>query len=1325
MGDIYRTFSQAMAHPLVAEAVFNNQPAWVWSATGESILWTNEAGCRFFQTKSISDLLSRTFRRISPATVQIARMCRTATLNEPEQCALRFYRGMNPVTISARLVRIKLADGQKAIFVAAMDFQGNKKRKPGKMGLRLMKLFSRGEASAALLSPDGQFEFTSRRFDEKSFNTEIIEQTVRTLTDNDARHERVVIDGYAVHFCRIGSKKHGFSYIFVTVEQEKAEDDEETAPCIPAAGIPAAGIPEACVPEVGQPSPEVPESEAVDTVVPEIPGAEHDSAETVLFEDEAELLKPSEFEDNPELYESENVPLDKISVDDDEVLDKPEEKAADLPDISDELPAREESEESASILTSKPVPSRFLFELDESHTIISLSPEFSEKLGAETGDVVGENWADVAGRYNLDLTGLIARHLGRQVIWTETVFWPISETATQTEGPLRAPVTLTAMPVFNSERDFEGFRGFGSIDLAGAAVHFELDEPPVEEEVPETEDDFTEESEQDHWNVFKSATPLPEAGDEEDTKEKINEVEPQDTAINISEITLDDKLERDWDEDARDDENADPGSFNSPEDHRSHENLTNKVIPLHRRPVALRSVSEEEGGEPSLSKPERHAFEQIADALSVRIEGQEVDGPFDATREANAEMLSKTDRDDDEPDIAPKDTAEPGNGDTNSDQPEPGDEGGFNENIDNDAASVVEGYAFQRKNRRRPTLDERAEEHLNDAMASIETAPTKVTSSDLAKGLGAGATAIFDAGDFNADKTHDLDDEDHTLDEKGQDIVGSHLEDLGSKAGIEAGLNWQAEQEAKSQEDLASTHPMDREITLFSGEDGILNRLPLGLIVSRNRSVLFANPSVLDFLGYENLEEFRDAGGINTLFKPNIDADPGSFVGRDMLQHLVITADQQDGQIPLPVRVKMADGSTVSVDLRLQSGDWRGAEALLMALTAKVDDPEVRLSDEERISRLLGQSTDIMDIASDGVLIIDEACNLVHANASAEALFGRDRREMRDLRFSSLFAEESQKSINDYVDGLTSNGVESVLNDGREVIAREVSGGLIPLFITIGRLENAEQHDNRLLCVVLRDITQWKRAEEELIESRRVAENANAQKSDFLAKVSHEIRTPLNAIIGFSEVMVEERFGAIDNPRYLEYIRDIHNSGTYLVSLVNDLLDLSKIEAGKLDLAFSSVAVNPLIQECVALMQPDANRERIIIRTSLAEALPPIVADARSIRQIALNLLSNAIKFTNAGGQIIVSTAFEESGEVVIRVRDTGIGMSEKDLEYAMQPFRQVGAGSHGHAKGTGLGLPLTKALVEANRAIFNIDSRLDYGTLIQVIFPNERVLAQ
>jgi signal transduction histidine kinase len=295
-----------------------------------------------------------------------------------------------------------------------------------------------------------------------------------------------------------------------------------------------------------------------------------------------------------------------------------------------------------------------------------------------------------------------------------------------------------------------------------------------------------------------------------------------------------------------------------------------------------------------------------------------------------------------------------------------------------------------------------------------------------------------------------------------------------------------------------------------------------------------------------------------------------------------------------------------------------------------------------------------------------------------------------------------------------------VLHGGREVIGRARHGALIPLFMTVGL--TGDRSDKR--AVVFRDITRWKKVEQELIEARRLAEKASSAKSEFLAKISHEIRTPLNAIIGFSEVMMAERFGPIGNERYREYLEDIHASGGHLLSLINDLLDLSKIEAGQLDLTFANVSLNDLTQQCVALMQPQANRDRIIIRTSLPPSLPQVVADARSVRQIVLNLLSNSIKFTDAGGQVIVSTALNDTGDVALRVRDTGVGMSEKDLATALEPFRQLANSVSGVPGGTGLGLPLTKALAEANRASFYIKSAPRSGTLVEIAFPPSRVLA-
>jgi PAS domain S-box-containing protein len=505
-------------------------------------------------------------------------------------------------------------------------------------------------------------------------------------------------------------------------------------------------------------------------------------------------------------------------------------------------------------------------------------------------------------------------------------------------------------------------------------------------------------------------------------------------------------------------------------------------------------------------------------------------------------------------------------------------------------------------------------------------------------------------------------------------------------------------------QDLAA--PIVRLPADGSSERALLDRLPLGIAIHREDKVLYANRTLLEWIGLENLELLDKNGGLSRIFSGAAAPD-----------------DDTDPTIPRTLAVQGPNGEPIPVETRLLSTPWQGQSALAYVLRRANAGFDERRETIERALRAAESATReqqaILDTATDGVLIIDRDGKIVGINKSAEALFGFDFAEIQNASFTMLFAPESHRATVDYLDGLASNGVASVLNDGREVVGRERQGGLIPLFMTLGKVGE----DGQKFCAVLRDITQWKRAEEELTGARRQAEQASSHKSDFLAKISHEMRTPLNAIIGFAEVMMEERFGPIGNDRYRDYLKDIHQSGGHLISLINDLLDLSKIEAGKLDLNFSSVDLNDIAQQCMSIMQPQANRERIIIRTALATGLPPVVADARSIRQIVLNLLSNSVKFTKPGGQVIVSTSLTDKGEVVLRVRDTGVGMSEEDITAALEPFRQLATSGRDHA-GTGLGLPLTKALVEANRASFNIKSAVNAGTLIEVSFPSTRVLA-
>jgi PAS domain S-box-containing protein len=497
-------------------------------------------------------------------------------------------------------------------------------------------------------------------------------------------------------------------------------------------------------------------------------------------------------------------------------------------------------------------------------------------------------------------------------------------------------------------------------------------------------------------------------------------------------------------------------------------------------------------------------------------------------------------------------------------------------------------------------------------------------------------------------------------------------------------------------------------------DTSILARLPIPLLVHSGDNLHYANQEFLKLTGYRSIEELASAGGLDTLFgEPYEGEETGQAGGSKM-------------------RLLTQGGEEFPVEAHLQSVPWNGGKALLLALrksslgSAPAEaSPDLRAETTgtsvhtAELQARAAEMRAIVDTATDGVVVIAEDGTIRSISRPAEALFGFDNDAVVGKPFASLFAIESQRAAQDYLSGLTEHGVASVLNDGREVIGREAQGRFIPLFMTIGRLPGDGGY-----CAVVRDITQWKRAEEELTQARAKAERTSVQKTDFLARVSHEIRTPLNAIIGFSELMIDEKFGSIGNDRYRDYLRDINRSGNHVLDLVNDLLDISKIEAGQQDLSYEAVSLNDALAETVAMMQPQANRERVIIRSSFASRLPDVVADLRSVRQIALNLLANAVRYTQAGGQVIVSTAYEPSGDIVMRVRDTGIGMSQAEIEQALKPFKQINALKRPRGDGTGLGLPLTKAMVEANRARFSILSTPGEGTLVEITFPSTRVLA-
>lgn len=254
------------------------------------------------------------------------------------------------------------------------------------------------------------------------------------------------------------------------------------------------------------------------------------------------------------------------------------------------------------------------------------------------------------------------------------------------------------------------------------------------------------------------------------------------------------------------------------------------------------------------------------------------------------------------------------------------------------------------------------------------------------------------------------------------------------------------------------------------------------------------------------------------------------------------------------------------------------------------------------------------------------------------------------------------------------------------------------------------------------EITDRKNAELALLAAKEVAELANRSKTEFLANMSHELRTPLNAIIGFSQVMAEEMMGPIGTPKYIGYARDIAASAEHLLGIINDILDVSKLEAGKLELFEETVDVAKAIRDLLLLVEERARESGIRIETDVQEALPALRADARKLKQIILNLITNAVKFSHAGGKVRIEARLV-ANRIAIAVIDRGIGMDESELETAMTRFGQVASPWSRSQAGTGLGLPLAIGLAELHEAELKVESRKGAGTTATVIFPSKRTV--
>jgi len=287
------------------------------------------------------------------------------------------------------------------------------------------------------------------------------------------------------------------------------------------------------------------------------------------------------------------------------------------------------------------------------------------------------------------------------------------------------------------------------------------------------------------------------------------------------------------------------------------------------------------------------------------------------------------------------------------------------------------------------------------------------------------------------------------------------------------------------------------------------------------------------------------------------------------------------------------------------------------------------------------------------------------------------------------------------------------VGDGTRMSTISVSG--VPVFADDGRFLGYRG--------IATDMTMTKRTERELREAKEAAELANSAKSEFLANMSHELRTPLNAILGFSDMMKAELFGTM-NPKYLDYARDIHTSGSHLLALINDVLDMSKIEAGRFELDESIVNLGSVVDSCLAMVEWRAAKNEVDLGERPTLALPNIIGDERAIRQVVLNLLSNAVKFTPRGGRVEIRGARDTNGDVLLAVMDTGVGIPDEALDRLFEPFQRTTAQVARQQEGTGLGLAISRKLIDLHGGTLEVESAVGEGTVVRIRFPASRVVA-
>jgi two-component system, cell cycle sensor histidine kinase PleC len=387
----------------------------------------------------------------------------------------------------------------------------------------------------------------------------------------------------------------------------------------------------------------------------------------------------------------------------------------------------------------------------------------------------------------------------------------------------------------------------------------------------------------------------------------------------------------------------------------------------------------------------------------------------------------------------------------------------------------------------------------------------------------------------------------------------------------------------------------------------------------------------------------------------------------------------------------------------------------VMAQPDSSDDSILQRERDDAISLL----TSIFDVSEISIIVSDSNRRVVRVNESFVRIFGWSRDDIIGEDFIHLISPDEQDLARDNYDRFIQSSMRS---SGEMKIVRH-DGSIANALFTTATLELSQRR--RFQVTTIMDITLRKQMEISLRVAKEQADAANTAKSAFLANMSHELRTPLNAIIGFSELMMKETFGPLGVAKYVEYMNDIHGSANHLLEIINEVLDMSKIEAGRVDLDEHEIDVSEAIDSVARMMASRAFSSGIHLQVEAEDHIPKLFADGRLIRQVLINLVSNAVKFSRRGGVVTIQAKLNVDREMQIIVKDTGAGIPKNKIRQALEPFGQAHDSAHAarENQGTGLGLPLAKAMVELHGGYLELESDVGVGTIVTITFPSRRVL--